>query len=108
MKHERGGESKPFDPADYPALREFFPGYLHEDFAEEYGSAREALEGFLADASGDEILQAKEEWRNFREAFRERSLPEMQAAIGKLGSAWRPEKEEELREWDEVFSRAQA
>ena len=101
-----GGERKPFDPADYPALREFFPAYLHEDFGEEYGSSLEAVKSFLADASGDEILQVKEEWKSFREAFRGRPFPEMQAAIGRLGSAWRPEKEEELKDWDESFSHA--
>lgn len=106
MNQGHAGEKKLFDPADYPALREFFPAYLHEDFVDEYGSAIGALKGFLGDASGDEILQAKEEWRNFREAFREKPFPEIQAAIGKLGSAWLPEDEIELKDWDEVFRRA--
>lgn len=107
MKQGHAGEKKPFDPVNYPALREFFPAYLHEDFADEYGSAMEALKGFLADASGDEILQLKEEWSYFREAFRGRPFPEIQVAIGKLGSAWRPEEERELKNWDEILSRAQ-
>lgn len=106
MNHEHAGEKKPFDPADYPALREFFPAYLHEDFAEEYGSPLEAVKGFLADASGDEILRVKEEWRNFRERSSGRPFPEVQAAIERLGSAWRPEKEEELKQWDGVLSHA--
>lgn len=106
MKQEHAGEKKPFDPADYPALREFFPAYLHEDFADEYDSATGALKGFLADASGDEILQVKEEWRSFREAFRGRPFPEIQVAIGKLGSAWQPEEERELNDWDEVLMHA--
>jgi hypothetical protein len=107
MKQEHAGQNKAFDPADYPALREFFPAYLHEDFADEYGSPLEAVKGFLADASGDEILQVKEEWRRLRQAFRERPFAERQAAIQKLGSAWRPENEDELKECDEIFSHAQ-
>ena len=38
MKHDFAGGRKKFDPADYPALREFFAAYLHQDFGEEYGS----------------------------------------------------------------------
>jgi len=108
MKQQHAGGKKPFDPSDYPALREFFPAYLHEDFAEEYASSAKAAEAFLADASSDEILQVKQEWNNFREEFRGRPLPEIQAAIGRLGSAWRPEGEKELRDWDEIFTRARA
>lgn len=107
MKQEHAGAKKPFDPANYPALREFLPAYLHEDFADEYSSAAGALRGFLSDASGDEILQVKEEWSKFRATFRDRPFLEIQEAIGRLGSAWRPEKEEELKEWDEIFSRTQ-
>ena len=107
MTHEHPHETKPFDPADYPALREFFPAYLHQDFGDEYGSAMEAVKGFLADASGDEILQVKDEWRAFRDAFRGRTLAEIQHALGKLGSAWSPEKEMQLAELDEIFKRAE-
>lgn len=110
MKHEdahKAHDAKPLDPADYPALRDFFPAYLHQDFAEEYGSATNAVKGFLADASGDEILQVKEEWNAFRSALRGRSLPEIQAAITKLGSAWLPENPEQLKEWDELFRKAE-
>jgi len=108
MRHEHAHENKPFDPADYPALREFFPGYLHQDFGDEYGSAAEAVKGFLADASGDEILQVKEEWKVFRSAFQSRPFEEIQAALGQLGSAWSPEKEQQLEELDEILSHAEA
>lgn len=101
------GESKGFDPADYPALRDFLPAYLHQDFGEEYGSAAGAVSGFVSEASGDEILQVKEEWRKFRANFAEHSLQEKQSALERLGSAWLPESEEELKEFDEVLARAQ-
>jgi hypothetical protein len=99
-------EEKPFDPADYPALREFFSAYLHQDFGDEYGSAAEAVNGFLSDASGDEILQVKDEWKTFRHAFGERPVQEIQSALGKLGSEWQPENETELKQLDEIFARA--
>jgi CdiI immunity protein len=111
MKHENAQKShdaKPFDPTDYPALREFFSGYLHQDFVEEYGSPTDALRGFLADASGDEILQVKEEWSALRRALRNRPWSETQSAITKLGSAWLPENESPLQEWDGLMSKAEA
>lgn len=108
MKRESAREKKPFDPADYPALGDFFPAYLHQDFGDEYGSAAAALKGFLGEASGDEILQTKEDWARFRKAFIGRPLKELQAAVNKLGGAWMPANEAELRDWDEILSRAQA
>jgi hypothetical protein len=107
MSHDREQKKKAFEPADYPALQEFFPAYLHQDFGEEYESAAAAVKGFLADASGDEILQAKEEWKILRDALRDRPLHEIQAAMEKLGSAWLPENEEQLCELDEIFSHAE-
>ena len=65
------------------------------------------MKGFLAEASGDEILQVKEEWRLFRAAFRGLPFGDFQAAMGQLGSTWLPEKEEQLEEWDEILSRAE-
>jgi len=101
-------EKKVFDPADFPALQEFLPAYLHEDFGEEYGSAAGALQAFLEDASGDQILQLKEEWTRFRRVFEHVSLEARQAALVALGSAWRPETEAELKGLDEILSRAEA
>jgi len=108
MTEGHANEKKKFDPADYPALREFLPAYLHQDFGGEYDSAREAVEGFVSEASGDEILQVKEEWRSFRASFAERPVKEIQAALERLGSAWIPANEAELKQVDEVLSRAQA
>jgi hypothetical protein len=97
---------KPFDPADYPALREFFPAYLHQDFGDEYGSAAQAVKGFLSDASGDEILQVKDEWQAFRHAFSDRAVSEIRSALGELGSEWQPQSEAELKVLDEILARA--
>jgi hypothetical protein len=111
MKHEdarKAHDARPFDPGDYPALRDFFPAYLHQDFAEEYGSATNAVKGFLADASGDEILQVKEEWSALRSALQNQPFQEMQRAVTGLGSAWLPENESQLKDWDELFRKAEA
>ena len=47
MRNERHDEMKLFTPANYPALREFLPAYLHQDFMQEYGSAAEAAKAFV-------------------------------------------------------------
>jgi CdiI immunity protein len=107
MSEEPAHGRTTFDRGDYPALQEFFPAYLHQDFAEEYGSAIRAVKAFLDDASGDEILQVKEEWKMFRSAVRGLPFEQVQKALGELGSAWRPEKEQELEELDKTLSRAE-
>jgi hypothetical protein len=108
MTEGHSNEKEKFDPADYPALREFLPAYLHQDFGEEYDSAREAVEGFVSEASGDEILQVKEEWKSLRANFAGQPLKEIQSALERLGSAWMPGDEAELQQVDEVLSHAQA
>jgi len=107
MNQEKGAK-KHFDKADYPALLEFVPAYLHQDFGQEYGSAAEAVTAFLADASGDEILQVKDEWRRLLHVLGDRSLGEWQAALRQLGGAWQPQSVQEVQSVSEVISRAEA
>ena len=106
MKNERKGGA--FVPANYPALRETLPGYLHEDFLETSGTVAEALEAFLNEASAEEIQQVCEEWGRLRKQFAGRRLKELQAALMRLGIAWRPASEGELRRLDEILTRGKA
>jgi hypothetical protein len=105
MKHE---ERKGFDPNDYPALQEFLPAYLHEDFAEEYESASEAVKEFLAEASGDEIQNVRDEWLRLRKTLGDRSFSEVQGAVRSLGAAWQPANEAEWKSVGEILSGGQA
>jgi hypothetical protein len=104
MIHKKGH----FDKADYPALLEFVPAYLHQDFGEEYGSAAEAVTAFLADAGGDEILQVKEEWHRLHQVLGDRSLGEWQAALRQLGGAWEPQTVQEVQSVSEILARAES
>jgi hypothetical protein len=107
MTHEH--EKKvAFDPGNYPALLEFLPAYLHQDFGEEYGSAAKAIAALLADASGDQIRDVKEEWHGLRQALAGHALQDMQSALAALGTAWQPQSEQELRAVDEILTRAEA
>jgi hypothetical protein len=106
MTHEEKNKKAHFDPDNFSALQDFFGGYLHEDFGEEHGSARQALQAFLSDASGDEIQNVKEEWQRFREALKNRPFAESQAALRRLGAAWQPANEAELAGLDEILAQA--
>ncbi len=108
MMREQPPGKKPFDAADYPALADFCSAYLHQDFAEEDRSAAGAAKRFLAEASGDEILQVRDEWAEFRQALRGRSIEEKQAALGRLGSSWRPVSEGDWNDLDEILRHAEA
>jgi hypothetical protein len=101
-------ENFPFDPGNFPALLEFLPAYLHQDFAEEYDSASDALKSFLSEAGADEIRDVREEWTRLRIGFQGRPLEEIGAALERLGSAWLPEDEAELKTVDEILTRAEA
>ena len=96
-----------FDPGSYPALLEFLPAYLHEDFGDEYGSSADAITALLADASGDQIRNVKEEWHALRQALAGRPLRDIQLALGELGTAWQPQSEHELQVVDQILSRAE-
>ena len=104
------GAKKPdhFEPESYPALMEFLPAYLHEDFGEEYGSAAKAFAAMVSDANGDQIRNVKEEWTALRQVFLRKPLPDMQSALAQLGAAWQPQSEQELQAVDEILSRAEA
>lgn len=106
MTHEH--EKKHFDPESYPALMEFLPAYLHEDFVEEYGTAAKAFAALAADASGDQIRNVKEEWHALRQALTGQPWEATQRALAELGTAWHPQSEHELQAVDEILSRAEA
>jgi hypothetical protein len=105
-----GDAKKPhhFEPESYPALMEFLPAYLHEDFGVEYGSAARAFAAMVSDANGDQIRNVKEEWQALRRALSGRALPEVQESLARLGAAWHPQSEEELGAVDEILRRAEA
>jgi hypothetical protein len=101
-------KSNPFDPESFPALMEFLPAYLHEDFGVEYGSAARAFAALVSDSNGDQIRNVKEEWTVLRQALSGQSLTDMQNGLAQLGAAWQPQSEEELQAVDEILRQAEA
>ena len=97
-----------FEPESYPALMEFLPAYLHEDFGVEYGSAARAFAAMVSDANGNQIRNVKKEWQELRRAFSGRPLADMHTGLAQLGAAWQPQTEQELQVVDEILRQAEA
>jgi hypothetical protein len=101
-------KSNHFEPENYPALMEFLPAYLHEDFGVEYGSPARAFAALVSDANGDQLRNVKEEWTALRQALSGQSLAEVQNGLAQLGTAWQPQSEDELQAVDEILRQAEA
>jgi CdiI immunity protein len=81
---------------EFPALRDFLSGYLHQDFQDEYGSAVEAAKAFCGDASDWEIVAVRNEWNTWRIKLGNAPLTEIAGSLRALGAAWQPDRIEAL------------
>jgi hypothetical protein len=86
-------------PSAFPALRGVLSGYLHEDFAAEYGTPEAALAAFLEDANEAERDQFNAEARRFLRATASVNFVDVQRLIECLGSRWVPSSRETLERW---------
>ena len=86
------------DLSRFLELRRVFEGYLHEDFAEEYGSAAAAIRAFHADASAAETRAFRDEARRFLAATRAVDFADVQRLVTRVGSRWVPGSREELED----------
>ena len=84
QKDRTGGTAK------YPALRQFFSGYLHQDFADEYSSAVDAAKAFRREAGKSELAAIKNEWKSWRAALQNLPANSLASELRKLGAAWAP------------------
>jgi CdiI immunity protein len=91
-------------PKNFPALRAFMHGYLHEDYVDEYGSAVSAVHEFRSDAEDDEFNDVLKEWRRFIQDAKTQSLPVIQKRIHEeLGGGWRPASMADLQAITKAF-----
>jgi hypothetical protein len=104
MTRQKKENAVSFDASEFPVLKEFFSGYLHEDFNDEYGSAASAARAFRGDASPEESAQARQEWARLRKILAARPLSEAQTSLQKLGGAWRPQDLDEFHSLDAIFA----
>ena len=75
---------------DYPQLRQFFEGYLHEDFVQEHKSPEGALRAFEADASAAELRRFRAEAKQMLARMESEELADIRDLLAKMGAAWAP------------------
>ena len=84
-------------PEEFPALLDFFRGYLHEDFPEEYGSPAAALQSFRVDADEDAVRELAAEWERFWKVAKALPFSRLRRLLADdLGSSWEPADAAEL------------
>jgi hypothetical protein len=82
--------------SEFPALHEFFSGYLHQDFRDEYASAAGAANAFRKDASDAEIKAVQKEWKRWRSPLAKASAAQLAIELRKLGASWQPRSPADL------------
>lgn len=75
---------------DYPQLRQFFAGYLHQDFVQEHRSPDGARRAFEADASAAELRRFRAEAKRLLARMESEELDEIRELLSSLGSTWAP------------------
>lgn len=91
---------------DFPALRSFLRGYLHQDMKDEYGSVEEAVREFCEDASPEERTAVAQEWARFLGQTKGCPLAEVNRILtGPLGSSHLMTIED-LQQVTEILSKA--
>jgi hypothetical protein len=82
--------------SEFPELHRVFSGYLHEDFAVEYGSPDAALRAFRDDVSPAEWRRFQREAHRFVRLTAERDFDDVCKLLHQLGSRWTPPSREAL------------
>jgi hypothetical protein len=77
-------------------MERVFRGYLHEDFAAEYGGPEAALRAFRDDASLAEWRRFQREAKRFAVFVEGRDLEEVRTFVHRLGSRWTPPSRDAL------------
>jgi hypothetical protein len=80
----------------FPALKRVFSGYLHEDFAAEYGSPEAAVRAFRDDASPAEWRRFQREAKRFAGLVTTEDFDRVCTLLQRMGSRWLPPSREAL------------
>jgi hypothetical protein len=100
-RRSRRDDRQFIDPADFPVLRTFCRGYLHQDLLMDHGSAHAAARAFMRDAEPAERRRLAAEWAGLTQASR--TVPALAHALRALGASWTPRTRAEARELDEAL-----
>src|SRR6476659_8135982 len=83
-------------PEDFPALAQFFGGYLHQDFLLDHGSAPAAARSFRADALPDEARAVDDELDRLLILTERWTVTQIRRFLKSLGAAWLPSSRADL------------
>jgi hypothetical protein len=81
----------------YSALRAFLRGYLHEDFAAEHGTLRQAIADFKRQADWDATALVAHQLHNFITEHQGEPIEDVNEVLSRLGCAY------EFLNWDELL-----
>ena len=84
---------------DYPELRRFFEGYMHEDFMHGYGTAEGALRAYEADANEPERRRLRADAAKLLTAVETTTLADARSLLASLGARWSPRSLAALKTW---------
>ena len=88
----------PLRAKDFPALREFLAGYLHQDFTAEHGTPEAAARAFRAVAAETQSNTVAAELSRFLDVTHAQPFELTRELFTEiLGSAWRPREAAALR-----------
>ena len=82
--------------SEFPELERVFSGYLHEDFAAQYGTPEAALRAFRDDASPAEWRRFQREVKRFIALADNSGFDHAAGLLQQLGSRWTPSSREAL------------
>ena len=91
-----GKDDRKVRPEDFPALAQFFGGYLHQDFLLDHGSAPAAARSFRADASPDEARAVDDELDRLLILTERWTVTQIRRFLKSLGAAWLPSTRADL------------
>ena len=93
---KRGKDDRKVRPEDFPALAQFFGGYLHQDFLLDHGSAPAAARSFRANASPDEARAVDDELDRLLILTERWTVTQIRRFLKSLGAAWLPSSRADL------------
>ena len=87
MRHQPSAAPE-FNADEFPLLRAFARGYLHQDLVPEYGSPIAAAEAYLRDLPPAERHAVAEETGRLRRALQRSTPTQLGHAMVQLGASW--------------------
>jgi hypothetical protein len=92
-------------PSDFPYLREFARGYLHQDVVPEHGNPHQAAVAYLSDLPKQERAALSAEAMRMRTAARQWTTKQLNHELAKLGATWSFVSSDEFMEILQTFER---